>query len=472
MRAGLFLTGVAPVAIVLGSSPSLAAKPKHAAPPPTSILPPMGAPDPELPAPKSAPSVEPIAPAVSVPAPPEPVIEVPAPEWSIEAAQALVSTIDRIGGRGLFAKDYEPTGLRAAISAGPGAALNESATRQFKRLAIDLRDGRTPQSARIQWLVKDTDAIAYPVDTLLAKALETRDIAGTLAALEPKHPDYAALKDALAATADPARQRLIRANMDRWRWLPNALGNKHMIANVPEFRLRVVTYGKVIATYPVIAGKPTTPTPQLNAMAQGVVIHPPWFLPQSVLKEGVASLIANNPAAARAKGYTWTGSGKTLAVVQKSGPNSALGVIKVDMPNAESIFIHDTPSRHLFGGANQALSHGCLRTERAMELGILLGILQGGGTAEQLADLIKKGKTERVPFKEALPVYIGYFTLGTGNSGALQTYNDVYGRDKAVFASFDQPRADKVTPASARVPVPEKPDMSEKPVSEQKPPRA
>jgi murein L,D-transpeptidase YcbB/YkuD len=470
MRAGIVLTGVASVAIVLGSSAAWAAKPKNAAPPPTSILPPMGAPDPELPAPKPVPPVEPSVPAVPVPVPPAPVIEVPPPEWSLDAARALITVIDRIGGRGLFAKDYDPVGLRAAIAAGPGAALNEISTRQFKRLALDLRDGRTPQSSRVQWLVKDTDAISFPVDPLLAKALETRDISGVLSGLEPQHPDYAVLRDALAATADPTRQKLIRANMDRWRWLPNTLGNKHMIANVPEFRLRVVTYGKVIATYPVIAGKPTTPTPQLNAVAKGVVIHPPWYLPQSVLKEGVASLIANNPAAARAKGYTWTGSGKTLAVVQKSGPNSALGVIKVDMPNAESIFIHDTPSRHLFGGANQALSHGCLRTERAMELGILLGILQGGGSAEELAELIKKGKTERVPFKEALPVYIGYFTLGTGTNGVLQAYNDVYGRDKAVFASFDQPRVEKA--AAAPKPAPEKPDMSEKAISEQKPPRA
>jgi L,D-transpeptidase YcbB len=470
MRAGVFLTGVASVAMLLGSSTAWAAKPKNSAPPPISILPPMSAPDPELPAPKPVEPTVPVAPAVSVPVPPAPVIEVPPPEWSLDDARALVTVIDRIGGRGLFAKDYDPVGLRAAIAAGPGAALNEIATRQFKRIAIDLRDGRTPQSSRIQWLVKDTDAISFPVDPLLAKALGTGDISGTLAALEPQHPDYAALKEALAATNDPVRQKLIRANMDRWRWLPNALGNKHMIANVPEFRLRVVTYGKTIATYPVIAGKPTTPTPQLNAVAKGVVIHPPWFLPQSVLKEGVASLIANNPAAARAKGYTWTGSGKTLAVVQKSGPNSALGVIKVDMPNAESIFIHDTPSRHLFGGANQALSHGCLRTERAMELGILLGILQGGGSAEKLADLIKKGKTEHVPFKEGLPVYISYFTLGMGSNGQLQAFNDVYGRDKAVLASFDQPRVDK---AAAPPPAaPEKPDMSEKPISEQKPPRA
>ena len=382
----------------------------------------------------------------------------------------LAAFIDQIGTRGLFAQDYDPAGLRAAIAAGPGAALNEMATRQFKRLAIDLRDGRTPQSARVQWLVKDDDAIRLPVDPLLMSALSTGDMNGTLTALEPRHTDYAALRSALAATADPVRKKLIRANMDRWRWLPNTLGDKHLIANVPEFRLRVVTYGKIIATYPVIAGKPTTPTPQLNAVAKGVVIHPPWFLPQSVLKEGVASLIANNPAAARAKGYTWTGSGKTLAVVQKSGPNSALGVIKVDMPNAELIFIHDTPSRHLFGGTNQALSHGCLRTERAMELGILLGILQGGGTAEELADLIKKGKTERVPFKEELPVFISYFTLSTGANGQLQAFNDIYGRDKAVLASFDKPRVEKAV--APPPPASEKPDMSEKPISEQKPPRA
>jgi L,D-transpeptidase YcbB len=368
------------------------------------------------------------------------------PEWEVTEAQSLLAVIERVGQRGLIAKDYDPEGLRQAIAGGQGAALNEMATRQFTRLALDLRDGRTPAAARVQWKVKDTDAQTLPIDVALGSALASGDVDGALTALEPIHPDYIKLKAALATTpsTNTARVKLIRANMDRWRWMPQNLGLKHMLANVPEYMLRVVVNNKNIADYPVIVGKKTTQTPSLSANAGGVVVHPPWYLPQSIIKESVGALIATNPAAARAKGYVWTGSGKTLSVIQKAGPNSALGYIKIDMPNPDAIFVHDTPSRHLFGGANKTLSHGCLRTERAMELGILLGMLQKGGTAEELAALIKRGKTERVPFKEPLPVYISYFTMATGKSGGLEVYQDVYSRDAAVFSAFDKPRVERV----------------------------
>ena len=125
------------------------------------------------------------------------------------------------------------------------------------------------------------------------------------------------------------------------------------------------------------------------------------------------------------------------------------------MPNAEAIFLHDTPNRNLFNTTDRAYSHGCLRTEDVMKLAIILGVIQQGGTADELVALIKAGKTTKVPFKENIPVYIGYFTIGQGIDGKLKTYKDVYARDAAVIASFDQPRVEPkpvmIKPAPAPV---------------------
>jgi L,D-transpeptidase YcbB len=92
-----------------------------------------------------------------------------------------------------------------------------------------------------------------------------------------------------------------------------------------------------------------------------------------------------------------------------------------------------------------------LRTERAMEFGILLGILQSGQEAEDLAAIIKQGKTQKVPFKESIPVAITYFTYGTGMDGKLQAFADLYGRDAPILASMDKPRP---VPAPAATPMP------------------
>ncbi len=401
--------------------------------------------------PSSAPPAPPIA-APSLPVAPAPVL--PA-KWSTANAQSLLAVIKRIGGRGLIPADYDPDALQLAIEGGEGDALNLIATNIFTMLGTDLRDGRTPKSARKQWLVRDTDAESLPIRPVLDEALLTGKIGEGLASLEPAHPDYARMLDLLDTTpaTDKAKLALIRTNLDRWRWMPQTLGPRHLFANIPEYMLRVFANQRTLATYPVIVGKTNTQTPAIDAVAQGVVIHPPWYLPRSIINESVGALIARSPGAARARGYTWTGSGKTLSVVQQPGPTSALGVIKVDMPNAEAIFIHDTPSRHLFGGANKALSHGCLRTDRAMELGILLGIIQGGFAADELATLIKAGKTTKVPFKANIPVYISYFTLGTAVDGTMKPYADLYGRDAAVVASFAKPRSELV-PAPIAAPIP------------------
>jgi L,D-transpeptidase YcbB len=437
-------------ALLFANSGAEAAKQKPPVPDaPISILPPV------ITMPNSVPTLPPVSqPPVTMPTPPLPVVQV-LQRWTSGDASAMLSAIQQIGSRGLNPTDYAPEALQAAIQAGEGELLDRAAKTSFDLLFGDVRDGRTPKAARIQWLVKDTDAAEFPLDSLMTRALATKDFEGTLASIEPTHPEYKMLKAALAATpaANIAQRKLIRANMDKWRWMPRKMADKHVYANIPEYMIRVVTYGKTIASYRSIVGKLSSQTPSLMVPAVGIVVHPPWVLPQSIIREEVGPMIARSPAAARARGYTWTGSGKSLSVIQSAGPSSALGFMKIDMPNPDAIFIHDTPSRGLFSRpAPRALSHGCVRTERAYELGILLGILQSGRDSGELAALIKKGKTEKVPFKEPIPVAITYFTYGTGMDGKVQAFGDIYGRDVPVIASLDKPRPVALPPVAPTMP--------------------
>ncbi len=438
-------------ALMFACLPAQAAKPKPPVPDaPVSILPPVIA------MPESASPV--VLPPITQP--PLPVVQV-LQRWSVSDATALLALVQQSGSLGLNPADYLPEALQAAIQGGEGEMLDRAGMSSFNLLFGDVRDGRTPKAARIQWLVKDTDAAEFPLDSLMTRALATKDFAGALASIEPAHPEYKALKAALAATpaANLAQHKLIRANLDRWRWMPRKMADKHVYANVPEYMIRVVTYGKTIASYRSIVGKLSSQTPSLMVPAVGIVVHPPWVLPQSIIREEVGPMIARSPAAARARGYTWTGSGKSLSVIQSAGPSSALGFMKIDMPNSEAIFIHDTPNRGLFNRpAPRAMSHGCVRTERAYELGILLGILQSGRDSGELAALIKKGKTEKVPFKDSIPVAITYFTYGTGMDGKVRAFGDIYGRDVAVIASLDKPRPvalPAAVPPAPKLPGPE-----------------
>ncbi len=392
-----------------------------------------------------APVPLPAKPATSAPAPAFVAPAVTVMQWSASDAQSLLAVIQDIGSEGLISADYKPDTLKAAIAAGEGAALDAIASKSFTWLTEDLRDGRTPMKARTQWFAFDKDMDLNPTDVVMASALSSHDIAGTLAALNPTYPDYAVLKDALEATpaAETKRRAMIRANMDRWRWLSRDLGEYYLMTNVPEFQLKLVRKDKIVRTYRTIVGKPgKTATPQLSELVEGVIFNPTWTVPQSiVVGEGLGRKYSS-VAAAKAAGYTLTKSANgMITMVQQPGPANSLGLVKLDMPNPHAIFLHDTPSRGLFNQTFRALSHGCVRTDRARELAIALTIIGGGKTADEAAAISESGVYTKVPMTRTMPVYIGYFTMAKDINGTLSSFADIYARDMPILASFSQPRA-------------------------------
>lgn len=373
-------------------------------------------------------------------------------EWSLPQAQQLAGFVAGMAEEGLDSRDYDPNALAAAIAQGEGLALNEVASRTFVWLVEDLRDGRTPMEGRKQWFVMDPDADRMPTGRLLQDSLAGGSIVATLEGLAPVHPDYALLKAELAATPESqaSKRRLIRANMDRWRWLPQDLGNKYLMTNVPEFQVRLTVRDKIIKSYRTVVGKPgRTATPQLAQLVQGVIFNPNWTVPQSIVKgEGLGERVLANPAWARTQGYKATrGANGWISVVQEPGPKNALGVMKLDMPNRHAIFLHDTPSRGLFANADRALSHGCIRVEDARELAMTMAILGNMETREDIPEIQREveaitasGEYTAYQIENQWPVYITYFTMARDVEGDLTTFEDIYDRDAAVIASFAAPR--------------------------------
>ena len=371
-------------------------------------------------------------------------------EWSRAQAAELLAFIPSVAAEGLRAEDYRSDALAAAISAGEGPALNEIASEIFVWLVEDLRDGRTPMEARKQWFVVDPDPDRMPTHRLLQQAVESGDIAGTLTALNPVSPDYARLKNELAKTSDPAKRKLIRANMDRWRWLGHDLGKRYLLTNVPEYQLRLTVNDRIIKNYRVVVGKPgRTATPQLAEMVEAVIFNPTWTVPQSIVKgEGLGARVLGNPGWARANGYKATrGENGWVTVVQQPGPGNSLGLMKLDMPNEHAIFLHDTPAKALFARADRALSHGCIRVEGARELAMTMAMLGNADSREdipaiqaEVAEITAGREYTRYPMTKQWPVYITYFTYGVDVEGKLTQFADIYGRDAPVLAALDAPR--------------------------------
>ncbi len=362
--------------------------------------------------------------AVQVPAPPP----LPPALWDPASAQDLVYYIQQVGADGLNPADYDAAGLAAAIQAGDPLALSAAATDRFNRLSTDLALGHVRRAARIAWFMADNDLDAARQDALLRNALATHSIADSLNGLLPTHPQYAALKAALEMLpeTEAAKRDRIRLNMDRWRWLPRELGDKYIIVNVPGFHATLVENGVNRWKQRAIAGATKTPTPQLSAMAVGVMLNPSWEVPPSITHEVVGK-----------KGFVPVmKDGKLVRWSQPPGPTNALGQVKFVMYNPQNIYLHDTNARSRFSSRMRALSHGCIRTEHIMDLATELLADDGGTwTPDKIQAQLATGKTKQANFVKPLPVYIVYFSAAALNDGKIVDYQDLYGRDgKAMTA--------------------------------------
>ncbi|MFL6774983.1 MAG: L,D-transpeptidase family protein [Sphingomicrobium sp.] len=393
--------------------------------PPRTNLPPQVTPEAPVPGNPDYKADQPQA-AQAAPVPPP----LPPAMWDVPSALELVAYINQVGGDGLDPADYDAAGLQAALQTGNVLTISQAATQRFNELSSDLALGHVKKPGRIDWWVVDADLNAEKQDALLRSALAQHNLTAALNGLLPTHPQYAALKVALADTplTEAAKRDRIRLNLDRWRWLPRDLGSKYIIVNVPGFHATLVENGVNRWKQKAIAGKLSTPTPQLNALATGVILNPWWEVPKSIEKE-----------AAGKKGFVAVkgSDGKVQRWRQPPGPTNALGQMKFVMPNSKAIYLHDTNARSRFNDSTRALSHGCVRTQHIHDLAAELGSDDGGEwTREKIDEVLASSKTVEAKFVKPVPVYIVYFSSAALNDGRIVDYKDLYGRDSKALAAL------------------------------------
>ncbi|WP_244622600.1 L,D-transpeptidase family protein [Microvirga brassicacearum] len=228
------------------------------------------------------------------------------------------------------------------------------------------------------------------------------------------------------------------SNMERWRWLPADLGARHIMVNVPEYRLRLVERGDVVHETRVIVGKEQTQTPIFSENMKYLVVNPSWTLPPSIIKKEFLPALAADPDYAARKGYRVIRKGNRISVQQPPGARNALGLIKFMFPNDHAVYLHDTPNRNLFSAGKRAFSHGCVRVDQPFQLAEEILGQDDKWSEKTLRGLVGKGE-RYVHLKRPLPVHLTYFTLSVDENGALKSFDDLYGFDRKVRAALGLP---------------------------------
>ena len=361
------------------------------------------------------------------------------PRWSPTDLRELVEAIEEAPDDGLDPADYDLPALNAAIASGDPLRIDTSASAHFRHLAGDRWEGHVRGKRRINWHIQGPRADVAALSELEGAALRDHKVGITLDALLPTSPEYHQLKLALAKTpaSDRATRIALRANIERWRWVPRNPGARYLLVNVAGYTAELVDNGQIVSMHRIVIGKPAKSTPQFSTAVEGVIINPWWELPKSIVAEGVGSLLIKNPAKAKAQGYVRVKTpGGGTRVRQAPGPRNALGQMKLVMPNPYTVYLHDTPSKALFDETARAFSHGCMRVDRPFDLATALLAKTPGWDRARIDAALATGKTIKAGFATPVPIYVVYFTVRAGADGSITRYPDVYGRDAVVIAAL------------------------------------
>lgn len=243
----------------------------------------------------------------------------------------------------------------------------------------------------------------------------------------------------LASLNVPVDDRIaaIKANMERWRWIPRELPVNRVQVNIAAAVLTVFEGDAPVASMRAVTGAPGgQETPMLSSAIHSIVINPPWNVPQSIAKK---ELWPKGRAALLAQGYKILGKPETgERIVQPAGPGSALGRLKFDFDNPFAVYLHDTPIRAKFSSYDRLASHGCVRLEKPLPLAELM--LQSDtkwGVPGTVQAAIDTEKTQRVPLPQKVAVYLLYWTAFASANGTMNFREDPYKWDRLLASKID-----------------------------------
>ena len=320
--------------------------------------------------------------------------------------------------------------------------LDLKMTHAYLQYAADLLGWRhSPRDVHRNWL---TELKKDDLPARLTEALAANTVRDSLEELAPTHQQYKGLQSALAQESSKTGSRAdqIRMNMERWRWAPRDLGDRHILVNVPAYTLQVIEGERPVLSMRVIVGTADNQTPLFSDKMTYLVFSPYWNIPPDILREETLPRAASDPDFLRRNNIEIVGTSgdgeidpdsvdwddesitRKLRFRQRPGDDNALGLVKFIFPNHFNVYLHDTPSDRLFFKEQRSLSHGCIRIEDPMAMAKYVMRDQPEWTEERIRTAMNAGREQTARLKAPIPVHIGYWTAWVEPDGKTVTYTD------------------------------------------------
>jgi len=247
------------------------------------------------------------------------------------------------------------------------------------------------------------------------------------------------------------RMRQLELNLERWRWLPQTLGERYILVNMANFELNVAEKDQPVMAMRVVVGKGYRRTPVFSGKMTYLVFNPYWHVPPGIAIKDKLPLIRKDPDYLMKQNMRvfqgWGAEAKEIdpksidwskvnaknfryRLRQDPGPWNALGRVKFMFPNRFNVYIHDTPSRELFDKTVRMFSSGCIRIEKPIELAEYLLRDDPKWTRESILAAIDRRVEQTVQLRERIWVHLLYWTAWVSEDGITHFVRDIYERDK------------------------------------------
>jgi murein L,D-transpeptidase YcbB/YkuD len=245
----------------------------------------------------------------------------------------------------------------------------------------------------------------------------------------------------------PAEVRLnqLKTNVVRLRSMGGHLGPRFVVCNIPAANIEAIEGDTVVSRHIGVVGKPDRPSPDIQSRIVEINFNPYWTVPVSIVRKDLIPkmqaepdyLTSNHIRIYDPRGnelqpqqVNWySDEAVNYRFKQDPGDFNSLGSIRINFPSAHGVYMHDTPSKNLFGEDFRFHSSGCVRVQNVRELVNWLLAETPGWSRPEIDQVIKSGERKDARLIRPVPLYWVYVTAWATPDGVVQFRDDIYARD-------------------------------------------
>jgi murein L,D-transpeptidase YcbB/YkuD len=243
----------------------------------------------------------------------------------------------------------------------------------------------------------------------------------------------------------PVRLTQLKTNITRLRALTKGLTGRFVVCNLPAAQIEAIEDNVAVTRHTAVVGKPDRPSPEINSRIVEINFNPYWTVPVSIVRRDLIPKMQAEPdylGSNHIRIFNMSGDELKPSQInwyseeavnfrfkQDPGAFNSLGSIRINFPNKDGVYMHDTPLKNLFGEDMRFHSSGCVRVQNVRELVDWLLRDTSGWSRPEIDEVIKSGDRKDARLKRPVPLHWVYITAWATPDGVVQFREDIYNRD-------------------------------------------